>query len=97
MKSIKSKRGIATLRYYGKVTYVINIVIELIWNDTEFGELESSRKLPSLVVWVSSMPHKLMEPASEKIIRTLHLESVSIILCSSLSFSPLAAPPPSNH
>ena len=76
-----------------KLAYVINIVVELIWNDTEFGKLESSRKLPSLVVWVSAVPHKLMKPVSEKSIRTLHLESVSII-CSSLSLSLLPSPPP---
>ena len=82
-----------------KLAYVINIVVELIWNDTEFGKLESSRKLPSLVVWVSAVPHKLMKPVSEKSTRTLHLESVSII-CSSLSLSfrpPPPHPPLSNH
>ena len=49
-----------------KLTYISNIVVKLIWNDTEFGELESSGNLPSLVRRVGAMPYKLMKPESER-------------------------------
>ena len=46
------------------VTHIVDVVVELVRNDTEFGELESSRDLPRLVAWVSTVPNKLMEPVS---------------------------------
>ncbi len=42
----------------------------MIWNDTEFSELQPSGNLPGFVIGVSTMPHKGMEPGGVEQVET---------------------------
>ena len=39
--------------------YIITVVIELVWDDTEIGEPKGPRYLLGLVGGISAVPHKL--------------------------------------
>lgn len=43
-------------------THIINVVVELVRNNPKPGKAQSPRDLLGFVVWVSTMPDKLMQP-----------------------------------
>ncbi len=49
-------------------SHIFNIKIKLVRDDPELGELELAWYLPCLVIRVSAMPHKHMNPENKQII-----------------------------
>ena len=43
-------------------THIVRVVVELVGDDSEFGEFESSRDLLGFVSRVCAVPHKLVQP-----------------------------------
>lgn len=59
-------KSLSMQAWFSRVSYIIGVIVKLIRDDTEIGEFQTSWQLLGLVVAVSSMPHKLMQPGGRE-------------------------------